>query len=326
MAKSRASWAPTSLREMLRNSLYAGERILNRTEWIKDHQTGRRRRFERPPEEWVREERPDLAIIDRATFDAVQAETIRRGGAYRRDEGGTRLAGPIAGAGHRAKSTHVLSGFLACGTCGGAFFAVTRGNLYGCGWHRDRGADVCASSLRVARTALEDRIFGALRDRVILPETIVYAVERAAAATRELLAPERPDPRARRAWPRSKRSLRRCAGSASARVERRMWRSSSRNSNASAQRSWHRRSAQERRSTSMRSVRPSRLVFARCARRSRATLMLGAPRFALCSVMTESACTPTPRGHSAWRAFYECRSKRESPGPLKVGPGDSTFR
>ena len=49
-----ASWAPTAIREMLRNRLYVGERVFNRSEWVKDHETGKRRRFERPESEWVR--------------------------------------------------------------------------------------------------------------------------------------------------------------------------------------------------------------------------------------------------------------------------------
>ncbi len=49
------SWAPTAIREMLRNPIYRGERVWNRSEWIKDHETGRRQRFERPETEWVRQ-------------------------------------------------------------------------------------------------------------------------------------------------------------------------------------------------------------------------------------------------------------------------------
>jgi len=36
-------------------------------------------------------------------------------------------------------------------------------NTYGCGWYRDRGPDVCISTLQVPRTALEDRILGAIQ-------------------------------------------------------------------------------------------------------------------------------------------------------------------
>ena len=41
-------WAPTVIREILRNPIYRGERIWNRSYSVKDHEMGRRRRFERP--------------------------------------------------------------------------------------------------------------------------------------------------------------------------------------------------------------------------------------------------------------------------------------
>src|SRR5262249_10252051 len=51
-----ASWAPTAIREMLRNPIYRGERVWNRSSWVKDHETGQRRRFEPPESEWVRQQ------------------------------------------------------------------------------------------------------------------------------------------------------------------------------------------------------------------------------------------------------------------------------
>jgi len=36
------------------------------------------------------------------------------------------------------------------GTSGG-FFALNRQSLYGCGWNRDRGPEVCRNALRVRR-------------------------------------------------------------------------------------------------------------------------------------------------------------------------------
>jgi hypothetical protein len=49
----RNGWSPTAIRELLRNSIYRGEYVWSRSEWVKDHETGRRRRFERPESEWV---------------------------------------------------------------------------------------------------------------------------------------------------------------------------------------------------------------------------------------------------------------------------------
>ncbi|HTF32183.1 MAG TPA: recombinase family protein [Myxococcota bacterium] len=177
-----ASWAPSAIREILRNTLYRGVRIYNRTEWIKDHATGRRRRFERPEGEWRREERPDLAIVSPELFETVQREIERRSlaGPYQRASDGHSYAGTLAGRGHRVATRHVLSGFLECGACGGAFYAAKSTGRYGCAWHRKRGSAVCESTLTVTRLALEERIFGAIRERILLPEIVTYAAMRAA--------------------------------------------------------------------------------------------------------------------------------------------------
>jgi len=52
----KSGWCPTAIREMLRNPIYRGERVWNRSSWLKDHETGKRRRFERPESEWVRQQ------------------------------------------------------------------------------------------------------------------------------------------------------------------------------------------------------------------------------------------------------------------------------
>jgi hypothetical protein len=175
--------------EMLRNPIYAGERIFNRSEWIKDHETGRRRRYERPPEEWVREERPDLVIVSRETFDAAKRVAANRGTTFERHADGTIVTSSSRG----TRPRRPLSGPLECGVCGGSFFALRTNGTYGCGWHHDRGPDVCASTLAVPGAALEARIFGTIRDRVLTPENIRYTIERALGIVREALDGADPD-------------------------------------------------------------------------------------------------------------------------------------
>ena len=55
-------WAPSALQVLLENPIYRGEYVWNRSEWIKDHETGRRRRFERPESEWLRSSLPELQM------------------------------------------------------------------------------------------------------------------------------------------------------------------------------------------------------------------------------------------------------------------------
>ena len=45
---------------LLCNELYIGRQIWNRSQWIKDPDTGKRKRINRPTDEWILEERPEL--------------------------------------------------------------------------------------------------------------------------------------------------------------------------------------------------------------------------------------------------------------------------
>jgi hypothetical protein len=102
--------------------------VWNRSEWVKDHETGRRRRFERPESEWVRRTEPELRIIAGEIAAAVEAEQKRRSAAYVRTPEG-RLATHTA---RTARRKHLLAGFLECGTCGGGFYALSRAERDGC--------------------------------------------------------------------------------------------------------------------------------------------------------------------------------------------------
>ena len=66
-------------------------------------------------------------------------------------------------------------------------------NEYGCGWHRDRGEAVCANGMRVSRVALEDRILGAVRERILVPENVLYVVESALERVRNQLTAYDPE-------------------------------------------------------------------------------------------------------------------------------------
>jgi len=177
-------WSSSAVRVILTNPLYKGEQVWNRSEWIKDHERGKRRRFERPESDWIRQEAPELAIVDPAIWEAVRAAMERKRRGYEwRPHGG--LVTTHRGAGHPGPARHVLSGLLECGVCHGGFHAVNRAGCYACGWRRDRGPEVCSNALRLARVELEARVLGACRERILTPEGLLYAVDRAVAIVRE---------------------------------------------------------------------------------------------------------------------------------------------
>src|SRR5262249_61185114 len=115
-------WSPHAIYELVRNPIYRGERIFNRTEWVKDHETGRRRRFDRPAEEWVRQHDEGWRIVSEGLWQSAQEATMRRGVANRRSEDGGGPVGTVAGSGDRGGTQNLFAGGLPCGGWGGGLF------------------------------------------------------------------------------------------------------------------------------------------------------------------------------------------------------------
>jgi len=167
---------------MLGNPIYAGRQVWNRTAWVKDPETGRRRRTMRPRTEWVIVESPELAIIDADTWNECEARTR----AQQRATAGRRAKGK--GAGGRGPK-YLFSGLLKCGVCGGAYVIQTP-TQYGCATHKDRGPSVCANRLKVKRATIEAVLLAGVK-RELLSDDAYRAFESEA---RALLKAERPDP------------------------------------------------------------------------------------------------------------------------------------
>lgn len=136
---------------VLNNVLYAGRYIWNRSQWVKDPETGVRKRVERPEADWRIEQRPELRIIDEATWQAVR-ERIDR----------PRLTG---GRGKGARPSTLFGGLLTCGCCGGSMIAINR-DLYGCAARKDRGPAVC-SGITSPRDATDSRLLSVVRDDLL---------------------------------------------------------------------------------------------------------------------------------------------------------------
>ena len=164
--KSKPStWSATALygtpragSGLLNNELYIGRYIWNRREWVKDPDNPTRRvpRM-RPREEWQIAERPDLRIVDDATWAAVRARLDK-----------PRLQSGQRGRG-RAPRT-LFGGLLRCGICGGPMIAV-HPRYYGCAAHRDRGLSVC-HGVFAPRPETDRRLIQGLREQVLAPAAI----------------------------------------------------------------------------------------------------------------------------------------------------------
>ena len=161
---------------ILNNTLYAGRMVWNRSQWLKDPDTGTRKRRERDRSEWVIQPVPELRVVDDATWSAVE----RRMASRRPMKTGRRPA-------------YLLSGILRCGVCGGAYVVVYR-NQYGCAAHKDRGPAVCGNGLRVRRDDLERDILAAVKADLLAPDKLEAFRRELAAALKEARREDRAGP------------------------------------------------------------------------------------------------------------------------------------
>lgn len=137
---------------MVNNELYVGHYVWNRSQWLKDPDTGRRQRVERPRHEWREVDLPELRIVDQNTWERVRA----RVDAGRGDDGKKRSVRPRSA---------LLSGILRCPHCSGPLNSKGH-SQYGCSRGWDRGPTVC-QGFTVGRKQLERRILSVVRDEVL---------------------------------------------------------------------------------------------------------------------------------------------------------------
>ena len=147
---------------VLNNELYIGRLIWNRSQYVKDPDTGKRTRIDRPRDEWHIEERPELRIVSQSLWLAVRERMARP----------TRQGGN-AGKGARPRS--LFGGLLKCGICGGAVVA-TSGRHYGCAARKDRGPAVCAG-VQANRQKVDQRLLYAIREELLSPAAIAELQE-----------------------------------------------------------------------------------------------------------------------------------------------------
>lgn len=138
---------------ILNNPLYAGTVIWNRSRWLRDPDTGKRKRTERPAAEWIQHVDESLRIVPATIWNRAQEKMTRR--THR------------PGRRHR----HLFSGLLKCGICGGAYVKVDR-YRYGCATHKDRGPAACGNGMKVALQVAERVLLGGLRQDLMNDEAL----------------------------------------------------------------------------------------------------------------------------------------------------------
>lgn len=141
---------------ILNNTLYIGKYIWNRSQWMKDPDTGKRVRIDRPVEEWITQDLPELQIVSDEAWERAKERMTR-----------TRAQG---GPGRAPITRTLMSGVLKCGVCGGPIIAWNK-VMYGCSIRKDRGRAVC-TGVSVNRDKVDDLVLGIVRDEILTPEAI----------------------------------------------------------------------------------------------------------------------------------------------------------
>ena len=148
---------------ILINELYVGRLIWNRVRMIKNPDTGRRVSRPNPPEEWKRNEVPDLAIIKHKLFDAVQVRKNSRS-----HEFPCRIR----------KAKRLLSGLLKCHQCGGGISVKDRDHgriRVHCSTRRESGS--CSNKKIYYLDKVEAAVLNGLQQHFKSPELLAEFVK-----------------------------------------------------------------------------------------------------------------------------------------------------
>ncbi|MGI4813914.1 MAG: recombinase family protein [Janthinobacterium lividum] len=164
---------------ILNNVLYIGKYVWNRSQWVKDPDTGVRRRMDRPRNEWTEVDVPELKIISDQLWQAARLRMDKG-----RDADGRKAA--------QRPPTTLLSGVLRCPNCAGPLTARSD-KYYGCNRAHDSGPTVCPG-FRILRSIADARLLSLVTDDLLSPRAIADFESDLAAALKEAERVDEDDP------------------------------------------------------------------------------------------------------------------------------------
>ena len=167
-------WRDTAIRGhrtrgtgILNNELYVGRLVWNRLRYVKDPATGKRVSRLNPEAEWITHDVPDLRVIDNDLWSRVKTR-----------QGEIDATPAVKGIKQsrfweKRRSTHLLTGKLVCGACGGTVIAAGRDYL-ACSNARKLGT--CDHRRGYRRGDLDEAVLALLRDRLMQPDAVAEFV------------------------------------------------------------------------------------------------------------------------------------------------------
>jgi site-specific DNA recombinase len=177
-----ARWKEGAVKRVLANEKYRGLLIWGKKTF--ERRPGTRQYVQRPVlrEQWKTAEHPELRIVSEELWARVAARRASVRGSLPAATGRTLMRGRNAA----LHSPHLLSGFMKCGTCGGAVVVVTGGYgspRYGCLQSWRNGVDACANRLTIRAKVADRHLLAGLRAELLSPATLEYVTN---ALAREL--------------------------------------------------------------------------------------------------------------------------------------------
>ena len=150
--------SPKRRNGVLNNELYNGVIVYNRQRFLKDPATGKRVSRANPESDWVRQEVPELRIVDAEIWHAVQRLRASRGSARPHE---------------MKRPQRLLSGLIFCGCCGSRYNIATKDWLR-CSARVNSGT--CLESRPIRMAEVEQRVVSSIERHLLTPELVSVAV------------------------------------------------------------------------------------------------------------------------------------------------------
>jgi hypothetical protein len=171
-----------TVRDALNRELYRGRLIWNRRRRVM--RGGRRAKETRPESEWVTLDVPGLRIVSDAQWQAAHERLADSRRVYLEATGGAGAVRPLNG----VESGYLLTGFVACGACGGTMFAHRHGHKnrrffsYLCTQHHVRGRAVCKNGLEANMRHADRAVLDAVERDLFRIEVLETSLAKAVGA------------------------------------------------------------------------------------------------------------------------------------------------
>jgi site-specific DNA recombinase len=170
--RKQRSWGTSSIREMLYNERYRGILVWNRTQKVRNPETGKKVSRPRPASEWKRVEVPEWRIITEELWKRAHdsyAERKRHFSALTTKSGVSKAS----------TSKYLFSGLIVCGECGANLVIVSGDGKraykkYGCPSHRYRGT--CTNGVMIRLDRLEEQLLRYIESEILTNEMAAYTV------------------------------------------------------------------------------------------------------------------------------------------------------